>query len=128
LKALRAAGIETHLVISKAGQITVSHELAMSLSEVAALADVVYKIGDLAAAISSGSFQSSAMLSSPRKPSNTMRIFSSAKNCRRVARRMVLMTCSAGSFAGADFCLIFAPSRATMNQKFSLTQSAKSVS
>jgi len=65
LKALRAAGIETHLVISKSGQITASHELAMSLAEVTALADVVYKIGDVAAAISSGSFQTMGMLVAP---------------------------------------------------------------
>jgi flavin prenyltransferase len=65
LKALRATGIETHLVISKSGQITASHELAMSLAEVMALADVVYKIGDVAAAISSGSFQTMGMLVAP---------------------------------------------------------------
>ena len=65
LRALRAAGIETHLVISKSGQITASHELAMSLAEVTALADVVYKIGDVAAAISSGSFQTMGMLVAP---------------------------------------------------------------
>jgi flavin prenyltransferase len=65
LKALRAAGIETHLVISKSGQITASHELAMSLTEMTALADVVYKIGDVAAAISSGSFQTMGMLVAP---------------------------------------------------------------
>jgi flavin prenyltransferase len=65
LKALRAAGIETHLVISKSGQITASHELAMSLAEVTALADVVYRIGDVAAAISSGSFQTIGMLVAP---------------------------------------------------------------
>jgi hypothetical protein len=38
----------------------------------------------------------------------TMRIFSSAENCRRVTRRMSFTTFSAGSFAGPDFCLIFA--------------------
>jgi 4-hydroxy-3-polyprenylbenzoate decarboxylase len=65
LKALRAAGIEIHLVISKSGQITASHELEMSLSEVMALADVVYKVGDIAAAISSGSFQTMGMLIAP---------------------------------------------------------------
>jgi len=52
---------------------------------------------------------SSAMLSSPRSPSRTMRIFSSAENCRRVARRMDLIAFSTGCFAGPDFCLIFAP-------------------
>src|SRR5471030_3269321 len=52
---------------------------------------------------------SSAMLSSPRSPSRTMRIFSSAEKCRRVARRMSLIASSAGCFSGPDFCLIFAP-------------------
>src|SRR5277367_3348297 len=68
------------------------------------------------------------MLSSPRKPDSTMRIFSSAENCRRVARRISLMTCSAGSFTGPDFCPIFAPSMATMGQKSSLPQLVRSVS
>ena len=35
------------------------------------------------------------MLSSPRRPSSTMRIFFSAENCRRVARRMSFTTFSA---------------------------------
>ena len=65
LKALRAAGIETHLVISKSGQITAAHELEMSISEVMAQADVVYKAGDIAAAISSGSFRTMGMLVAP---------------------------------------------------------------
>src|SRR5271169_5481256 len=51
----------------------------------------------------------SAMLSSPRSPSSTTRIFSSAEKCRRVARRMSLIASSAGCFSGPDFCLIFAP-------------------
>src|SRR6476469_2588088 len=53
--------------------------------------------------------QSSAILSSPRSPSRTMRIFSSAEKCRRVARRMSLIASSAGCFSGPNFCLIFAP-------------------
>jgi hypothetical protein len=52
---------------------------------------------------------SSAMLSSPRKPSSTMRILSSAENWRRVARRISLRAASAGGLAGPDLCLIFAP-------------------
>ena len=39
---------------------------------------------------------SSAMVSSPRNPSSTTRIFSSAEKCRRVARRMSLIASSAG--------------------------------
>ena len=46
---------------------------------------------------------------SPRNPSSTTRIFSSAEKCRRVARRMSLIASSAGCFSGLDFCLIFAP-------------------
>src|SRR5215207_10142867 len=49
------------------------------------------------------------MLSSPRSPSSTMRILSSAEKCRRVARRISRTTCSTGSRTGPDFCLIFAP-------------------
>src|SRR6202050_3837476 len=52
---------------------------------------------------------SSAMLSSPRRPSNTMRIFSSAEYCLRVARRMSWTNFSAGSLDDRVCCLIFAP-------------------
>ncbi|MBN9043444.1 MAG: 3-octaprenyl-4-hydroxybenzoate carboxy-lyase [Rhizobiales bacterium 62-47] len=65
LKALRRAGIETHLVISRSGQITAAHELDLKITEVTALADVVYKVDDIAAAISSGSFQTMGMLVAP---------------------------------------------------------------
>ena len=43
---------------------------------------------------------SSAMLSSPRRPSSTIRILSSAEKCRRVARRMSFTTRSAEAFDG----------------------------
>src|SRR6266404_4331375 len=68
------------------------------------------------------------MLSSPCRPVRTMRIFSSAENWRRVARRISFTTCLAGSFTDPDFCPIFAPSMATMGQKSSLPQPAPSVS
>src|SRR5262245_18864777 len=68
------------------------------------------------------------MLSSPRSPSRTMRIFSSAENFRRVMRRISFTTFSAGSFTGPDFRLIFAPRKATMSQKSSFLQSVQSVS
>src|SRR3546814_21150321 len=45
---------------------------------------------------------SSAMLSSPRRPSSTILILSSAEKCRRVARRMSFTSRSAWAF-GADF-------------------------
>jgi hypothetical protein len=50
------------------------------------------------------------MLDSPRKPSRTMRIFSSAEYCLRVARRMLFTRRSDGELGVADFCLISVPS------------------
>src|SRR5271167_2949158 len=51
---------------------------------------------------------SSAMLCSPRKPSSTTRIVSSAEYCFRVARRMSFTTCSDDTLVVSDFCLISA--------------------
>ena len=44
------------------------------------------------------------------------------------SREMVLPFYSGGSLAVPDLCLIFTPSRVTMNQKFSLVQQNQSVS
>jgi hypothetical protein len=42
-----------------------------------------------------------------RRPSSTMRIFSSAECCLRVRRPMSFTTVSAGGLYGPDFCLNF---------------------
>jgi 4-hydroxy-3-polyprenylbenzoate decarboxylase len=65
LKALREIEIETHLVISRSGRITAAHELEVSVSELVKLADVVYRIDDIGAAISSGSFRTMGMIIAP---------------------------------------------------------------
>ncbi len=65
LKALRAAGIESHLIVSRSAQITIAHELGIKIAEVGAMADVVYKIDDIGAAISSGSFPTKGMIIAP---------------------------------------------------------------
>lgn len=65
LRTLRGEDVETHLVISRSGQITAAHELGLKFSDLTALADVVYKIDDIAAAISSGSFKTLGMLVAP---------------------------------------------------------------
>jgi flavin prenyltransferase len=65
LNALREIEIETHLVISRSGQLTVAHELEMSASELAKLADVAYRVDDIGAAISSGSFPTMGMIIAP---------------------------------------------------------------
>lgn len=65
LKALRQIEVETHLVISRSGQITVAHELEMTAAELAKLADVVYRVDDIGSAISSGSFPTMGMIIAP---------------------------------------------------------------
>src|ERR1044071_7951549 len=67
------------------------------------------------------------MLSPPRRPDSTRRIFSAAENWRRVARRISLITCSAGSFTGSHCWPIFAPLLATMGHQPSLSQPTPSV-
>jgi 4-hydroxy-3-polyprenylbenzoate decarboxylase len=65
LEALRALGIETHLVMTRAAQVTLAHELTMKVADVNALATCVHRIDDVAAAIASGSFQTMGMIVAP---------------------------------------------------------------
>ncbi|HTK35336.1 MAG TPA: UbiX family flavin prenyltransferase [Caulobacteraceae bacterium] len=65
LELLRDAGVETHLVMSRAAQVTLAHETDMKIAEVERLATVTYRIEDIAAAISSGSFKTMGMLVAP---------------------------------------------------------------
>ena len=61
LEELSAAGVETHLVVSKWGAYTIKHETDYKLEAVHALASYVYDENDMAAAISSGSYKVDAM-------------------------------------------------------------------
>jgi 4-hydroxy-3-polyprenylbenzoate decarboxylase len=65
LRALKSLDVEAHLVVSRSGQITVAHELELKFSELSALAAVTYKVDDIGAAISSGSFATMGMLVAP---------------------------------------------------------------
>ena len=65
LERLRDAGVETHLVISRWGARTLTHETPYSREQVEALAHTTYAPGDMGAAISSGSFQTTGMLIVP---------------------------------------------------------------
>ncbi|EPO2121359.1 TPA: flavin prenyltransferase UbiX [Escherichia coli] len=66
LQVLRdVADIETHLVMSQAARQTLSLETGFSLREVQALADVTHDARDIAASISSGSFQTLGMVILP---------------------------------------------------------------
>ncbi len=65
LQLLRNADVETHLVMTKAAEVTFAHETSMKIAEVKALADVCHRIDDMAAPISSGSFRTMGMIIAP---------------------------------------------------------------
>ena len=66
LEALRGLpDVETHLVMSRWARTTIELETPYTAGEVAKLADVTYRPGDQAAAISSGSFQTDGMVVVP---------------------------------------------------------------
>ena len=65
LQLLRPTEIETHLVMSKAAEITVAHETSWKIAAIHELADVVHPQTDIGAAISSGSFKTMGMVVAP---------------------------------------------------------------
>jgi flavin prenyltransferase len=65
LRRLREAEIESHLVISKAGETTRHLETSVTTEQLRALATVYYRASDIAAAISSGSFKTMGMIIAP---------------------------------------------------------------
>jgi 4-hydroxy-3-polyprenylbenzoate decarboxylase len=65
LQILRESAIETHLVLSRAARLTITEETQWSVREVQALADVVYPVSAIGAAIASGSFATLGMVIVP---------------------------------------------------------------
>ncbi len=65
LELLRPLPVETHLVISRAAEMTLALETGVKPAELRARADVVHAIGDVAAPISSGSFRTIGMIVAP---------------------------------------------------------------
>jgi len=65
LDACRDLGVETHLILSKAAALTIAQETNLSLSDVQSRADVNYKVGDVGAAVASGSFKTLGMIIAP---------------------------------------------------------------
>lgn len=58
-------GIETHLVLSNAGKLTLTLETSHSVAEVCRLAHVVHDAKDIGASIASGSFKTAGMVVAP---------------------------------------------------------------
>ena len=65
LRALRELGVESHLVITHGGELTVSHETGLTVEQFMALAHTVYNPDDIGAAPSSGSWRSMGMVVVP---------------------------------------------------------------
>ena len=65
LEILRDMDIETHLVMSKSAELTMSYEMDRKPKEIKELASVCHPIADVGASISSGSFKTMGMLILP---------------------------------------------------------------
>lgn len=65
LEALRDADVETHLVVSRWAETTISAETEWKARQVRELADVSYDEEDMVAPLASGSFATSAMIVAP---------------------------------------------------------------
>ena len=61
----RVGGIETHVVISKAGLMSAAAELDLGRREIEALGDVAHAEKDVGASIASGSFKTEGMIVAP---------------------------------------------------------------
>jgi flavin prenyltransferase len=65
LERLRVQGIETHLIISQWAARTLVHETSYTVPQVLELATERYPIGDVGAAVASGSFLTDGMIVAP---------------------------------------------------------------
>lgn len=57
--------VETHLVLTKAGKMTIQVETPYSVKDVETMADVVHDVNNVGASISSGSFRTAGMVIAP---------------------------------------------------------------
>src|SRR5439155_558752 len=65
LERLHELPLETHLVVTRWGRVTIEHETGRSFADVKELADTVHAENDQAAPISSGSFRTDGMIVAP---------------------------------------------------------------
>ena len=100
LELLRACNVETHLIISRAAQMTLAYETNLKLADVERAATVVHSNNDVGAACSSGSFPTRGMVIAPCSiktmseiaTGNTANLISRAADVvLKERRRLVLM-------------------------------------
>lgn len=65
LEVLKSLDVETHLVMSKAAEMTLGYETDLKAADVRALASAWHPVGDVGASISSGSFLTDGMIIAP---------------------------------------------------------------
>lgn len=65
LDALRAVGMESHLVLTRGAELTIEQELSMGVEEFCSHADVVHDNRNIGASIASGTFKTAGMIVSP---------------------------------------------------------------
>lgn len=100
LEVLRELGIETHLVVTRPGEMTIAHECGGPAKALRALASITYPAGDIGAAIASGSFLTLGMIVAPCSVRTLSEIATGATSnlltraadvCLKERRRLVLM-------------------------------------
>ena len=100
LESLRDLGIETHLVVTRAAEMTAAYECDRPVREIKALASVVHPVGNVGASIASGSFKTMGMIVAPASMRTVGEIASGASTnlltraadvCLKERRRLVLM-------------------------------------
>lgn len=100
LETLRQLDVESHLVVSKAGELSRAYETSLSAADLRKLADVVYRPADVGAAIASGSFRTMGMIVAPCSVRTLSEIATgvtgtlltrAADVCLKERRRLVLM-------------------------------------
>jgi 4-hydroxy-3-polyprenylbenzoate decarboxylase len=101
LEALRAAQVETHLLLSAAGVLNAQQELGFKRGDIEARAAVVHNVADLGATIASGSFRTDGMVIAPCSMKTLAAvahglsdnlIARAADVCLKERRRLVLLT------------------------------------
>ncbi|MBX3496548.1 MAG: UbiX family flavin prenyltransferase [Parvibaculum sp.] len=65
LEMLGSLGVETHLVMTRAAEMTLGYETGLKPKDVEALAHTRYRLDDIGAAIASGSFKTLGMIVAP---------------------------------------------------------------
>lgn len=101
LEVLQDLGIETHLVLSKSGEVTIAHETNYKVADIKELATHVHAQIDIGASISSGSFRTRGMIVAPCSMKSMAEIATGATSglltraadvALKERRRLVLMT------------------------------------